>query len=87
MAYVFDFPSDVTALVYSMRDPKNWNGDKFRGGSTRPAADWFDQHKDSYRPGLTVCISIRLRAIPTEYAMFEALDYGEAQVVNIGMQR
>ena len=28
MAYVFAMPNDVTALIYSFRDPLSWNGDK-----------------------------------------------------------
>ena len=30
MAYVFGLPRDVTDLIYSFRDPLNWNGDKYR---------------------------------------------------------
>ena len=30
MAYALGFSKDVTALIYSMRDGRNWNGDKFR---------------------------------------------------------
>ena len=30
MAYIFGLPSDVTDLIYSFRDPLNWNGDKYR---------------------------------------------------------
>ena len=30
MAYALGFPKDVTERIYSMRDGKNWNGDKYR---------------------------------------------------------
>ena len=30
MAYALGFPKDITKLIYSMRDPNNWNGDKFK---------------------------------------------------------
>ena len=40
MAYAFGFPPDVTNLIYSFRDKNNWNGDKYRRGSTRDAANW-----------------------------------------------
>ena len=30
MAYAFGLPRDVTDLIYSFRDPRNWNGDKYR---------------------------------------------------------
>ena len=30
MAYALGFPKDVTKLIYIMRDPNNWNGDKFK---------------------------------------------------------
>ena len=39
MAYVFRFPADVTDVIYSMRDPSNWNSDKYCRGSARDAAD------------------------------------------------
>jgi hypothetical protein len=42
MAYAFGFPPDVTNLIYSFRDKTNWNGDKYRRGSTRNAANWAD---------------------------------------------
>ena len=33
MAYAFGLPANVTQIIYSMRDPKNWNGDKYKRGA------------------------------------------------------
>ena len=73
MAYVFDFPLDVTALMYSMRDSKNWNGDKYRRGSTRPAADWISQPKSWLSPGLTVYMTGRMMGFYPNYTIYKAV--------------
>ena len=30
MAYALGFPKDITDQIYDFRDPKNWNGDKYK---------------------------------------------------------
>ena len=81
MAYVFGFPSDVTAIIYSMRDPKNWNGDKYRRGSTRPAADWiYGPNVLPLNLGLTVFVKIRTSrymGVYPNYTIFE-FEHGNA---------
>ena len=79
MAYVFGFPSDVTAIIYSMRDPKNWNGDKYRRGSTRPAADWiYGPNVLPLSLGLTVFVKIRrYTGVYSNYTIFE-FEHGNA---------
>lgn len=62
MAYALGFPKDVTERIYSMRDPRNWNGDKYRRGATRDVANWWDGVPPNFRnmeleKELTVIIS------------------------------
>ena len=62
MAYALGFPKDVTGRIYSMRDAKNWNGDKYRRGATRDVANWWDKMPMGFRnmdleTTLTVIIS------------------------------
>ena len=45
MAYALGFPKDVTEHIYSMRDAKNWNGDKYRRGANRDVANWWDSRE------------------------------------------
>ena len=54
MAYVFGFPKDVTELLYSMRDGKNWNLDKTKKAATRDCANWYPRSRSAYNPGMTV---------------------------------
>ena len=54
MAYVFGFPKDVTELLYSMRDGKNWNLDKTKKAATRDCANWFPYRLWRGNPGMTV---------------------------------
>ncbi len=45
MAYALGFPKDVTELLYSMRDPNSWNGDKNRSTPLGKLFSWkgFEQ--------------------------------------------
>ena len=52
MAYALGFPKDVTGRIYSMRDAKNWNGDKYRRGATRDVAMWLDEIPSAFRESL-----------------------------------
>ena len=54
MAYAFRFPNDITDVIYSMRDGKNWNGDKHTRGKTRDCCDWYTIPRSVYNPGLAV---------------------------------
>ncbi len=54
MAYAFGFPKDVTELLYSMRDGKNWNLDKTKKAATRDCANWYPRGRSAYNPGMTV---------------------------------
>ena len=54
MAYALGFPKDVTERIYSMRDPRNWNGDKYRRGATRGVAMWLDEIPSGFRESLNL---------------------------------
>ena len=47
MAYVFDFPQDVTDLIYSMRD---WRYEMVRDGGKTPSASCFALKDPSFWP-------------------------------------
>ena len=64
-----------------MRDSKNWNGDKYRRGSTRPAADWiYGPNVLPLNLGLTVFVKSRngrYTGVYTDYTIFE-FEHGNA---------
>ena len=55
----------------------NWNGDKYRRGSSRDAADWISESKSSLSPGSIVFMTGRRMGFFPMYTIYEVLENGD----------
>ena len=55
----------------------NWNGDKYRRGSSRDAADWICESKSSLSPGSIVFMTGRRMGFFPMYTIYEVLENGD----------
>ena len=83
MAYALRLPVDVTELIYSMRDPRSWNGDKYRRGATRDTANWVSRPKSVYNPGLTILRRHYRIDGGTNFTIIRTDEYGDSLLQGI----